>query len=513
LLTRLFTETGKQVLPGSNSDEITVKESFPTQTQEDNKPIESDNKLDRNLKAVLKSVPHEAEAVEEFEEDWSSDSGDDFVLSEQKSAQRDDINLKLAQNFMFENSGLTQQQILTVIQYQNAVEGEIQQDHECFLSPDQPSTSDTRSKGKALLHHFRGMQAKTSESSYSRTDSGNTPEVICNRNDVDSVSAGICNRRGVSSSAEASCSGSGVSSACDADVLGKWKVDVLNGKIIDIKNSTVRQEVSTTESNDVLVSVLSPVGDIQKDSNNEIQQMNSDHDSDSSSDKGFVEVTDAATWVAHNLTSEKNALELIIRQDKACKIEDDIFADIFGAQTPEGMLTENNNLPEDTIINLSCSDDNVSAGLRGTKNGKFVKEDMRNGINGGKEGNKSMLKEEGKGWMENIKTQDNCRQKDFKVERDIGTSLGVEPGEDSKQQVARTALSSVKPEDDSEQVTRSALSSVKPEEDGKQQVTGTALSSVEAKEDSKQQVTRTTLSSEELQKLQVLALCCCVYSS
>jgi hypothetical protein len=458
LLTHFFTETGKQILPKSNSEGIIAKESLPTQTQEDNKAIESESKPDSNLKAILKSIPHEEEeAVEEIEEDWSSDSEEDFVLSEEKSAQRDDINLKLAQNFMFENSGLTQQQILAVIQYQNAVEGKIQQDHECFLSPDQPSTSGKGSKEKALLHHFSGMQDKMSESSYSQTSAGNTPEVICNRNGVDNVSEVNCSRRGVSSSAEASCSGNGVSSTCDAYVLDKWKANVLNSKTIDMKNSTVRQEVSITESNDIPVSVLSAVGDKQKDSNNEIEKMNSD--SDSNSDTGFVEVTDAVTWPAHNLPFEKKALELIIQQDKVCDVEDDIFADIFCAQTSERMLTVNNNLPEDTIIHPSCSDNNINASLEGTKNDKFDKEGVRNGINGGEEGNKSVLNVEVKELMENIKTQDNCRQKDFKVERDVGTSHGIEPEEDSKQQVART-----------------------------------------------------TLSSEELQKLQVLALSCCVCS-
>ena len=509
----MFTETGKQVVPKSRLEENIVKEPFPAETQEDNKAVENESKPDSNLKAILKSIPHKEEkAVEEFEENWSSDSEEIFVVSEQKSAQRNDTNLKLAHNFMFENSGLTQQQILAVIQYQNVVEGEIQQDHECFVSPDQPSTSGKRSKDKALVDDSgaltcSGLQDKTSQSSYSQTSAGTTSEVMCNWKGVDIMSEVNCIRQGVGSSAESSCSGNSVTNTCEANVPDKWKVNVLNGKTIDEKNSTVRQEVSITETNDISIGGLSPVGDKQKDSNNAIEQMTSDSDSDTS----FVEVTGAVMQPAYSLTSEKNALELIIQQEKVCEIEDDIFTDIFCAQTSEGMFTINNNLPEDTIINPSASDKNINAGLGGTKNGKFDKEDVRNEISGGKEENKSMLREESKEVVENIKTQDNCRQKDVKVESVVGTSHGVEPEEDSKQQLARTALSSVKPTEDSkQQVNRTALSSMEPEEDGKQQVTRTALSSVDPEEDRKQQVTRTTMSSEELQTLQVLALCCCV---
>jgi len=457
----LFTERGKQVIPKSSLEEIIVTESFSAQTQEDIKATENGSKSDSNLKAILKSVPHKEEAVEELEEDWSSNSEEDFVLSEQKLAQRDDINLMLAQNFMFENSGLTQQQIMAVIQYQNAVEGEIQQDNECFLSPDQPSTSGKRSKEIAFVDDsdaltLRGLQDNTSRSSYSQASAGTTSEVNCTR-------------QGVSSSAEGSSSGNGVSNTCDANVLDKWKVNVLNGKTIDEKNYTVRQEVSITQTNDISASGLSPVGNKQKDSNNAIEQMTSDSDSDT----GFVEVAGAIMQPGHCLTSEKNALEVIIQQDKVCEMEDDIFNDIFCAQTSDRMLTINTNLPVDTIIN-PASDDNINAGLGGTKNGKFDKENMRNEISGGKEDNKSMPLEDGKELVENTKTQDNCIQKDVKAESDVGTSHGVELEEGSKHQVTRTALSSVEPE-----------------------------------EDSTKQVTRTTLSSEELQKLQVLALYCC----
>jgi hypothetical protein len=303
------------------------------------------------------------------------------------------------------------------------------------------------------------------------------------------VSEVNCIRGDVSSSAEASCSGNGVSNTCDANVLDKWKVNVLNGKTIGEKNYTMRQEVSITQTNDISNSGLSPVGNKKKDSNNAIEQMTSDSDSDT----GFVEVTGGIMQPAHYLTSEKNALELTIQQDKVCDIEDDIFSDIFCAQTSEGTLTIDSNFPEDTIINPSASDGNENAGLGGTKNGKFDKENMRNEISGGKDDNKSMLLEEGKEQVENTKTQENCVQKDVKAESDVGTSRGVEPEEDSKQQLARSAFPS----------------SAKPEESSKHQVNRTALSFVEPEEDSKKQVTRTTLSSEELQKLQVLALCCC----
>lgn len=472
----MFTETAKQVEPKSSFEEIIVKESFPAQTQEDSKATKNGSKPDHNPKAMLKSIPHKEEAAEEFEEGWSSDSEEDFILSEQKLAQRDDINLKLAQNFMFENSGLTQQQIMSVIQYQNAVDGEIQQDNECFLSPDQPSTSGKRSKEKAPVDDsdaltLRGLQDNASQSSYSQTSAGSTSEVICNKQGVDSVSEVNCIRQGVSSSAEASCSENGVSNTCDANVLDKSKVNILNGKTIDEKIYTVRQEVSITQTNDISISGLSPVGNKQKDRSNAVEQMTSDSDSDTD----FVEVTGAIMQPAHYLTSEKNALELIILKDKVSEIEDDIFSDIFCAQTSEGMLTVNSNLPEDTIISPSASDDNINAGLVGTKNCKFDKENVWNEISGGKEDNKSMLLEEDKELVENIKTQENRMQKDVKAESDVGTSCGVEIEEGSKQQLARTALSSVEPE-----------------------------------EDGKKQVTRTMLSSEELQKLQVLVLYYCV---
>jgi hypothetical protein len=484
---------------------------------------------------------HKEEEVEEFEGDWSSNSEEDFASSQQTPIQSDKVNLKLAQNFIFENSGLTQQQILAVIQYQNATEGEVQQNSECFLSPDQPSTSGMGSKGKTLQDHTvaftcsrlqdkigeascsstgvsnmaeascsrtsvssiaeasfsRTGVSSTAEASFSRTGVSSSTETSCNTTGVDNIAEASCSRTGVSNMAEASCSRSGVSNSteascnttgvdniaeasrsitgvsnmteascsrtdvsntCDVNsILHKWKGNVLSGETIDESSSAVEQRVGITERNNISVSVLSPVVNTWKDSNNESEQLNSDSDSDT----GFVEVTDIATLPVHNTSSEKNTLEVLIERDKIPEMEDDIFADIFCAQTSERISAINNKLQKDTGISLSCNDNNMQTGLGGKENYTFDKEDISNGINGSKEANESILKKEGKELMGNTVNQDDCKQKDLKVKRDVGISSGIELEEQAK----------------------------------KPQVM--------------QQVTTTTLSSEELQKLQVQTLCSC----
>jgi len=208
-----------------------------------------------------------------------------------------------------------------------------------------------------------------------------------------------------------------------------------------------------TESN-ISVHVLSSVADGQKNSNNKTEQSSSDSDSDT----GFVEVTDVATLPYHSRASEKKTLEVLIQRDKICEIDDDIFADIFSAQTCKGISAMNSNIEKDTIISLSSSDD-IHTDLKGRENSKFDKEHISNGINGDKEVNESKLKKEGEQLVENIVNQDDCSQKGFEVERDVSTCCDIEPEE----------------------------------KNGKPQVT--------------EQVATLTLSSEELQKLQVQSLC------
>ncbi|XP_023718485.2 DNA repair protein complementing XP-G cells homolog isoform X2 [Cryptotermes secundus] len=510
-------EIGKQLLAKSKPEEISVKESSPTQTQEDKEAIENMSRPDTDVRVLLESVPCKEEEVEEFEENWSSNSEEDFVSSQQKPTQRDNINLKLAQNFIFENSGLTQQQILAIIQYQNSMEGELQQNNEYFLSPDQPSTSGKGSKEKALqngtdVSAFSGIQSRTdeatcsktcventaeavcgrtsvnntveaakpscsrtgvnmtSEANFSRTGIGSTAEAACNRTTVsntdkaanpscsrtcvsiadkaDCSGTGLsntaearCSRIDVSHSYEASCTGidvrnsaeatysrTAINSTCDANILDKWKTDVLNDKTVEENSSAARQGVGKTENN-IADSALTPVVDIQRNSNI-IEQLNSDSDSDTD----FVEVTYVATSPVHSRT-EKNTLELLIQKDKICEIEDDIFADIFSAQTSTGILATNSNQQDSTIDSLSSSY-NIHTGLRGIENSKFDKEGISNGISDPREGNESKLKDSK--LVENVVTQDDCRQTAMEVEADISTISGIEPEEkDKKSQAAQ----------------------------------------------------------------------------
>lgn len=473
----LLAEIGKQLLAKSKPEGINVKESSPNHTQEDKEVTENRGRPDVDVRAILESVPHKEEEVEEFEENWSSNSEEDFVSSEQKPTQRDNTNLKLAQNFIFENSGLTQQQILAVIQYQNSMEGEVRQNSECFLSPDQPSTSGVSSKEKAQqngtdVSAFSGIHSRTAEAPCSRISVGNTAEAVCGRtsvgNTVEAANPSCsrtcvsiadeadCSGTGLSNTAEATCSRSSVNSTCDANMLDKWKIGVLNDKTVEENSSAARQRVDMTENN-ISDSALNPVIDIQRNSNNKIEQLNSDSDSNTD----FVEVTDVATSPVHNRT-EKNTLELLIQKDKICEIEDDIFADVFSAQTSTGILATNSNQQDSTIDSLSSSD-NLHTGLRGIENSKFDKEAISSGISVPKEGNESKRKKDSK-LVENIVTQDDCRQTDMEVKADISTICGVEPEEKDKKSEAA-------------------------------------------------QVTTTMLSSEELQKLQVQALCYCVFPS
>jgi hypothetical protein len=293
----------------------------------------------------------------------------------------------------------------------------------------------------------------TDEAGCSGTCLSNTAEERCSRTDVSNSSEASCSRIGVSNSAEATCSRTGVSSTCDADILDTWKTDVLSEKTVEENSSAASQGVGMTENN-ISLSTLNPVVDIQRKSNNKIEQLNGDSDSDAD----FVEVTDIASLPVHSRTSEKNALELVIQKDKICEIEDDIFADIFSAQTSKGILATDNNLQDSTINSIS-SGDITHTGLRGIENGKFDKGSISGGNNDSKEGSESKLKDSK--LAENIVTQVECRRKDLEVETDVTASCAIKPEQkDKKPQAAH--------------------------------------------------VTTITLSSEELQKLQVQALCYCV---
>jgi hypothetical protein len=241
-------------------------------------------------------------------------------------------------------------------------------------------------------------------------------------------------------------------------ILHKWKGNVLSDEIVDGNNSAAKQGVGISETNSISMSVLSPIVNTWKDSNNESEQLNSDSDSDA----GFVEVTDIATLPVHSTASEKNTVEVLIECDKIPEIEDDIFADIFVTETSERISAINNKLQKDTRISVSCSGNNIQTGLGGKENCTFDKEDVSNGINESEEVSESRLKKEGEELMGNIVDQDDCNQKDLEVKRDVGISSGTELEEQAK----------------------------------KPQVI--------------QQVTTTTLSSEELKKLQVQTVCSCI---
>jgi DNA excision repair protein ERCC-5 len=86
-------EIGKQLLAKSKPEGISVKESSPNQTQEDKEAIENKRKPDIDVRAILESVPHEEEEVEDFKENWSSSSEEDFGSSEQKATQERQLRI------------------------------------------------------------------------------------------------------------------------------------------------------------------------------------------------------------------------------------------------------------------------------------------------------------------------------------------------------------------------------------------------------------------------------------
>jgi hypothetical protein len=584
-----FAEIGKQILAKRNSERTSVNASSPSQTQEGSKVTENESESDSDLRAIRESIIPREE-VEEFEGDRSSDLEEDLASSQQKPTQNDSVNLKLAQNFMFENSGLTQQQILDVIQYQKAVEGEVQQKRECFLSPDQPSTSGMGNKvvalqdltdtltcskiqdkvgeasgsstgvssmGEASSNRASVSSApeassnrtsvsntaeasscmsvvstaeassnrtsvsntaeassnrtgisntteasscitvvsNTVDASSNRTGISNTTEASCSMADVSNTAEANCSKTGDSNTAEASCSMTGVSNTAEASsnrtdvsniaevscseisvsntaeaicsgtdvsimfdgscsrigvssLLHKWKGNALNGETINKNSSTGSQGVSITWRDNISVPVLSPAGNRRKDSNYESEQLNSDSDSDT----GFVEVTNTRTLPVQSTVSEKNTLEVLIESDKIPEIEDDIFADIFCSQTCERI----------SEINDKLQDDNIQTGFGGRENVTFDKEVISSGINDSEEASESKLMK-AKELVGNTVNQNDCKEKDFKVEKNVNTSSGIEPEE------------------------------------------------IAEKPQVMEQVTTTMLSSEELQKLQVQILLLCLF--
>jgi hypothetical protein len=558
-----FAEIGKQILAKRNSERTSVNASSASQTQEGSKVTENESESDSDLRAIRESIIPREE-VEEFEGDRSSDLEEDLASSQQKPTQNDSVNLKLAQNFMFENSGLTQQQILDVIQYQNAVEGEVQQKRECFLSPDQPSTSGMGNKVVALqdltdtltcsriqdkvgeasgsstgvssmgeassnrasvssapevssnrtsvsntaeasscmsvvstaeassnrtvvsnsvdASSNRTGISNTTEASCSMTDVSNTAEASSNRTDVSNTAEANCSKTGdsntaeassnrtgvsnigevscseisVSNTAEAICSGTDVSIMVDgscsrigvSSLLHKWEGNALNDENINKNSSTGSQGVSITWRDNISVPVLSPAGNRRKDSNYESEQLNSDSDSDT----GFVEVTNTRTLPVQSTLSGKNTLEVLIESDKIPEIEDDIFADIFCSQTCERI----------SEINDKLQDDNIQTGFGGRENVTFHKEVISSGINDSEEASESKLMK-AKELVGNTVNQNDCKEKDFKVEKNVNTNSGIE-----REEIAE-----------------------------KPQVM--------------EQVTTTMLSSEELQKLQVQTLLLCLF--
>jgi hypothetical protein len=516
----LLAEIGKQLLAKSKPEGISVNESSSNQTQEDKEAVEDKSRADTSVKAVLQSVPCKGEEAEEFEENWSSNSEEEFVSSQQKSTQRDSINLKLAQNFIFENSGLTQQQILAVIKYQNSKEGELQQNSECFLPPDQPSTSGVCSKEKALqnltdVSAFSGVQSRTAEASCSKTGIGNAAEAICgrasasklveaanpscSRTGVNNTSEASYNRTGVNSTSEASCSKMGAGSAIEAanpscsiadkaDCSGIAPearcniIDVSNScetscsrigvrnlaeatcnrtninstcdadivdkwKIDELNDETVEENIFATRQGVGMTDNI-PSSALNPVGNTQRNSSNNIEQLNSDSDNDTDFVEVTDVATLPVHNTAENTLELLIQKDKICEIEDDIFADVFSTQTSKEILVTNNN-PQDFASKSLPSSSNIHSGLRATENNTFYKE-----------GNEFKMKNSKV--VESIVIQDDCRRKDIEADTDVSKSCGIEPEEkDKKPQVA--------------------------------------------------QVTTTMLSSEELQKLQVQALCYCVF--
>ncbi|XP_069684242.1 DNA excision repair protein ERCC-5 isoform X2 [Periplaneta americana] len=363
-------DIGKQILAKTKTEtsDNKPKVSSPIKNEENNEPPKIEDDCNKYMEEVSEFIYQEEE---DLERNWTSNSDEDLAPDQEKIESKN-MNLKMAQNFIFENSGLTQEQILAVIQYQNAVESENQQSSEHFVAPDQPSTSgisgykakrveDSNTPGcsgtqEHSIQNKRFSVAETtsttSKVNVNNTNTGVTEKTFTIETDSnkDSISLQLNSSK---MGADIVAKNTSTEEIMDNIVSNENKADSIKSlntltiveksnhleKFSDDRNScSLRQDQGaesnkTASDNNISSGSMTVAKNRDTISDKENEQLKSDSDSESE----FVEVMNENTLPHENksFVGPKSTVEVLIQPDKRAEIEDDIFADIFATETKE----------------------------------------------------------------------------------------------------------------------------------------------------------------------------------
>ncbi|PSN40490.1 hypothetical protein C0J52_05251 [Blattella germanica] len=343
-------EIGNKLLPSSKSelkgtDEIPSSSQIKEENKKDEKvediPVHYNSKVDY-LRDVLEFIP------EEEDKDWSSNSGNESD-KEGKAKVGQEENLKIAQNFIFENSGLTQEQILAVIQYQNVVENDTSHGIEIVDPIDQPSTSGLSTSKQFNKNKIIGDPEKIVESTSQEVkimeDKNYESNKTCAEGSVQEYynekhsTAKSISINFDKSTSKGNCSVEHVSSK-----LGICPLGIENSVNDSVKLLKEESKLFKTNKEYNDCEALSAV-DV---SNKESDELGNQQQIDSDTDDSLIEVNDEIPVQTVNNTVSSKALEVVIQTNKKCELEDDIFADVFTTKSSANPL-----LPaQDKTINI-----------------------------------------------------------------------------------------------------------------------------------------------------------------
>lgn len=258
-----------------------------------------------------------AEEALMYESNWVSDDEFDQDFSE------DDEMLKLAKNFMFENSGLTQKQILKIIQDQIRKK---KADKSLDYTNPQPTTSKSIPLENKLLHgegtSANSSNSGTCEAGNKQTDSETKKFTEASDNIVPVTD--VIQKNDMDSLLKTEHENGYESITCETEPNTTISKDT-DSQVASVEKETADRAISQPIHSDDSEKPLE--ADIIKET-----KLNEESTSDSEED--FVEVnTDENSTQNISDMKAKTVLEVVIKKDE-CSLEDDIFADIF-TKTPD----------------------------------------------------------------------------------------------------------------------------------------------------------------------------------
>ncbi|XP_049949071.1 DNA excision repair protein ERCC-5 [Schistocerca serialis cubense] len=271
-----------------------------------------------------------------YESNWVSDDEFDHDMSD------DDETMRLAKNFMFENSGLTQKQILKIIQDQ--IRKKKANKSLDYTNP-QPTTSKSIPPEDKLLH-CEGTSVNSNNSNPREAESkliDSTTMKLSETSDKTVPVTDVLQLNDMDSLLKTEHENGYENVTCETEInrtINKHTDTQDTSVEKETRNRAVSQQICSDASEKSPEAITIKETKLNEESIVEVQSSDSEVD--------FVEVN-SNTSSAQNVSDmkAKTFLEVVIKKDD-CNLDDDIFADIF-TKSPDVTEEKHNSAPTSNV--------------------------------------------------------------------------------------------------------------------------------------------------------------------